>query len=147
MMLKPVDKKILQVLLENSRLSYREIARKLSIAVATVMTHVQQMEKEGIIKGYTTILDWEKLGYDVQVIIDVRVSKGKLHMMEKRFSKHPNVVAVYDNTGHFDATIVARFLTRRHMDKFLKEIQTYEFVERTETKLVLSTLKEGQIEL
>jgi DNA-binding Lrp family transcriptional regulator len=147
MQLKALDKKILVILLENSRLSYREIARRLGIAVGTVMTHMQEMEKVGIIKGYSAVLDWEKLGYDVQVIIDVRVSKGKLHMVEKRFSKHPNVVAVYDNTGPFDATIIARFLSRKSMDGFLKDIQTYEFVERTETKLVLSTLKEGQREL
>jgi len=56
-------------------------------------------------------------------------------------------VAVYDHTGPFDALILAKFKTRKQMDQFLKHLQTYDFVERTETMLVLNILKEGQIKV
>ncbi len=145
MQLEETDKKILNVIIDNSRLSLREIAKRVNVSVATVMHHVKRLEKEGIIKKYTAKLDYEKAGYDVEVVIEIRISKGKLFEVEKKIAMHPNVFAVYDITGAFDAVVLARFKTRRLMDNFLKKLQTYEFVERTETKLVLNTIKEENI--
>jgi DNA-binding Lrp family transcriptional regulator len=136
------DRSILNHLLRSGRDSYRDLAKKTGLSPATVMNRVKNLEREGIIRYYGAVLDYEKLGYDIQVIIDVRVAKGKLFQIEKKIAKHPNVFAVYDNTGSFDTTVIARFRSRAGMDKFLKELQTFDFVERTETKLVLSTIKE-----
>jgi len=143
--LSDADKKITNVLIENSRLSLRQVAKKSKVSVATAMHHMKRLEKEGIIKKYTAELDYEKAGYDVEVIIEVRISKGRLFEVEKKIASNPNVFAVYDITGSFDAVILARFPTRRLMDNFLKKLQTYEFVERTETKLILNTIKEENI--
>ena len=145
MELEETDKKILNILVENSRLSLRQIAKKADVSVATVMHHTRRLEKEKIIKKYTTQIDYEKIGYDIEVLIEIRISKGRLLDVEKKIAVHPNVFAVYDVTGQFDAIILARFQTRRQMDNFLKKIQTYEFVERTETKLVLQSIKEENI--
>ena len=141
------DKKILNILIENSKLSLREIAKKAGVSVATVMHRINNMEKEKIIRQYSTMLDYDKLGYDVEVLIEIRISKGKLFHVEKEIAHHPNVFAVYDLTGDFDAAILARFKNRRQMDSFLKKIQTYDFVERTNTRLILNTIKEKQIEV
>ena len=145
MELDETDKGILNVIIENSRLSLRQIAKKLGVSVATVMHHLNRLEDEKIIRKYAASLDYEKIGYDIEVIIEVRISKGRLLDVEKKIAVHPNVFAVYDVTGAFDAIILARFRNRRQMDNFLKKIQTYEFVERTETKLVLQTIKEENI--
>ena len=141
------DKKILNIMLANSRLSLREIAKRASISVATSMHHVKRLEKEGIIKKYTARLDYEKIGYDVEVLIFIRIMKGRLFEVEKKVAVFPNVFAVYDVTGDFDAIVLARFKTRRQMDSFLKKIQTFDFVERTETKLILNTIKQDNIEI
>lgn len=145
MKLEETDKKILNILIEDSRLSLRQIAKKANVSVATVMHHINRLEEEKIISKYTSKVDYEKLGYNIEVIIEIRISKGRLLDVEKKISVHPNVFAVYDITGAFDAAIFARFETTRQMDAFLKKIQTYEFVERTETKLILKTIKEGNI--
>ena len=145
MQLEETDKKILNVLIEDSRLSLRQIAKRVNVSVATVMHHIKKLEQEKILTGYTTKLDYERIGYDIEVIIEVRILKGKLIEVEKKIATHPNVFAVYDVTGAFDSVILARFRTRRQMDNFLKKLQTYEFVERTETKLLLKTVKEDNI--
>ncbi|MEK6949661.1 MAG: Lrp/AsnC family transcriptional regulator [Nanoarchaeota archaeon] len=145
MKLEETDKKILNIIVENSRLSLRKIAKQADVSVATVMNHIRNLEKEGIIRKYTAKLDYEKMGYDVEVMIEIRISKGKLLDVEKKISGHPNVFAVYDTTGSFDAVVLARFPSRRKMDNFLKKIQTYDFVERTETRLILKTMKEENI--
>ena len=141
------DKAILNTLLENARLSYRQIAKKTAMSVATVMHRVNALEEKKIIKKYTALFDYEQLNYDITVIIEIQVSKGKLEQVEKKIAKHPNVVAVYDVTGAFDVIIIAKFKTRKAMDVFLKELQTYDFVLRTNTQLVLKTIKEEEIEV
>ena len=145
MELDETDKNIINTLIENSRLSYRQIAKKIGVSVATVMNHVNKLEEQKIIEKYSAKINYEKVGYDVEVLIEVRISKGKLFEVEKKIANHPNVFAIYDVTGAFDAIILARFRNRRQMDNFLKKIQSYDFVERTETKLILNTIKEERI--
>ena len=141
------DKKILNVMIDNSRLSLRKIAEKTGLSVATVMHRVNELGKAGIIKKHSSVVDYDKLGYDIHVLIDVRISKGRLFDVEKKVATHPNVYAVYDHTGRSDATVLARFRNKKSMDIFLKTLQSYDFVERTETKLILNTLKEEQIKI
>src|SRR3989338_8605858 len=145
MTIEKIDRKILNVLMENSRLSMRQIAKKANVSAATVMHHIRKLERDKVIRGYTTKVDYEKIGYDVEVIIEIRISKGKSFEVERKIALHPNVFAVYDITGQFDVLVLARFKTRREMDKFIKILQTYDFVERTETKLILNTIKEENI--
>ncbi len=139
------DRRIINSLIIDSRLSYRELAKEVNVSVVTAMNRTKKLEKEGIIKRYTTIVDYDRIGFDVEVLIEIRISKGKLLEVEKKISNHPNVFAVYDLTGGFDAAILARFQNRRKMDSFLKKIQTYDFVERTNTRFILNTIKEKQI--
>ncbi len=141
------DEKIINILMDNARLSYRQIAKKAGISVVTVMHRVNRLEKEGIIQKYSARVDYEKLGYDVQVVVDVRVAKGKLFEVEQKIAKNPAVFAVYDITGDFDATIIAKFKNRKALDIFVKKLQTFDFVERTQTKLILNTIKEENIRL
>lgn len=136
------DREILSHLQRSGRDSYREIAKSLGLSPATVMKRVKEMERNGVICGYTVSLDYDKLGYDIHVIIDVRVAKGKLQEIEKKIAWDPNVMMVFDNTGPFDATVLARFKNRGGLDRFIKKLQTYDFVERTETKLILNTIKD-----
>jgi Lrp/AsnC family transcriptional regulator for asnA, asnC and gidA len=142
-----VDKKIINLLIDDAKLSYRKIAQKSGVSVATIMNRIRRLEKAGVITKYTIGVKYSYIGYDMQVLIDVRIAKGRLHEMEEKIAKHPNVFAVYDNTGPFDATIIAKFQSRRQLDEFIKKIQTYDFVERTETRLLLKTVKEHMIKL
>lgn len=146
---KQIDRKesVLKALMKNSRLSYRQIAKKTGISIATVMHKAKELEKEGIIKNYTAHIDYDKMGYDVQVMVHVRVSKGQLSEVEQKIAKHSNVFAVYDITGDFDVAIIAKFKNRRTLDGFLKKIQKYDFVERVQTILILNVIKEENLEI
>ncbi len=141
-MLDDIDRKILSEYLKDGRLSYREIANRIGVAVGTVLSRTKKMEKEGVIKGYSAILDQEKLGYELTVITEVTVSKGKLLEMEREIAKLANICAVYDITGLTDAIIIAKFHNREDLSRFTKSILRMPFVERTNTHLVLTTIKE-----
>jgi len=137
-----LSRKILKLLVIDSRLSYRQIAEKLKVSPTTVITRIKELEKSGVIKYYTTILDHEKLGYELSAIIEVTVSKGKLMEVEKEVAKHPNVCGVYDVTGLTDAMIIAKFKSRKELNDFVKSLLRMENVERTNTHLILNTVKE-----
>lgn len=139
------EMKILKVLAKNANYSYRQIAKETRLSPSTVMKNVEKLKKEGVVKRQISLIDYEQLGYDVQVIIQLKVSKGKLFEVEGKIASDRHVFAIYDQTGQYDATILARFKTRRELDGFLKKIQTFPFIEDTETSLVLNVMKENPV--
>ena len=143
MPLNETDLRILQVLLEDARFSSRQIAKKVGVSVGTVLSRIKKMEEEGLIKGYSVIMDHEKLGYQLTVVMEVTVSKGRLIEMENEIAKIPNVCSVYDVTGLTDAVIVAKFKSREDLGAFTKKLLNLPFVERTNTHVVLNTVKEN----
>ena len=84
--------------------------------------------------------------YSGPVLIDIKVSGGKLKEVEERLKDEENVSAVYDITGEYDITIIARFRNRHDLDNFVKKLQTLENVERTHTKLILNVVCENSRE-
>lgn len=134
--------KILKTLLSDARLSSRQIAKQCGVSIGTVLSRIKKMEKEGIIKGYSALLDDEKLGYELTVVSEITVSKGRLLEMENEIARLPNVCCVYDVTGLIDAIIVAKFKNREELGKFTKRLLGLPYVERTNTHVVLTTIKE-----
>ena len=142
MVLNETDMKILQVLLEDARFSSRQVAKKIGVSVGTVLSRIKRMEENGLIKGYSVIMNHERLGYELTVVMEVTVSKGRLIEMENEIAKIPNVCSVYDVTGLTDAFIVAKFRTREELGKFTKRLLALPYIERTNTHVVLTTVKE-----
>jgi len=142
MSLNGTDLKILQVLLEDARFSSRQVAKKVGVSVGTVLSRIKKMEEEGLIKGYSVIMDHEKLGYQLTVVMEVTVSKGRLVEMENEIAKISNVCCVYDVTGLTDAFIIAKFKSREELGRFTKRLLALPYIERTNTHVVLTTVKE-----
>ncbi|MHA2315808.1 MAG: Lrp/AsnC family transcriptional regulator [Candidatus Hermodarchaeia archaeon] len=136
------DVKILTVLLSDARLSSRQIAKKTGVSIGTVLSRMKKMEQAGIIKEYSAIVDHEKLGYELTVIIEMTISKGRLSETAKEIAKVPNVCCVYNVTGLTDAMVIAKFKKREELSGFTKHLLSLPYVERTNTHVVLSSIKE-----
>jgi len=136
------DVKIVKALTLDARLSSRQIAKQCGVSIGTVLSRMKKLEKEGIIKDYSALLDHEKIGYELTVVSEITVSKGRLLEMENEIARLPNVCCVYDITGLVDAIIVAKFKTREELSKFTKRLLALPYVERTNTHVVLTTIKE-----
>jgi DNA-binding Lrp family transcriptional regulator len=137
-----IDRKILAELIRDCRKSYRAVAKGAGISVGTALARIRRMEKMGIIKGYAAFLNHEKLDYQLTAIAEITVSKGKLLQMEEAISKLPSTCAVYDVTGLTDALVIAKFHSREELSKFTKSLLAMPFVDRTNTHVVLTTVKE-----
>jgi DNA-binding Lrp family transcriptional regulator len=143
MELNETDKKILKNLLDDARFSSRQIAKNVGVSVGTVLSRIKKMEEDGLIKGYSVVLDHEKLGYELTVVTEITVSKGRLTEMENEIAKIPNVCAVYDVTGLTDAIIIAKFRNREDLGRFTKQLLSLPYIERTNTHVALTTVKEN----
>lgn len=141
--LEELDLKILSILSNKGRISHRAISDKVGKSHLTIKKHIDELEKNKIIKKYSANIDFEKLGYNIIAIIELTISKGKMLEVEKKIAENPNIFAVYDITGEYDALILARFKTREDLSKMIKEIHTSPYVERTNTHLVLNVIKEA----
>jgi DNA-binding Lrp family transcriptional regulator len=137
-----VDRKILTELLRDCRRSYRSLSRRAGVSVGTTLARIRKLERAGVIKGYSAILDHEKLGYQLTALAEITVSKGKLLEMEEAISKLPNTCAVYDVTGLTDAVVLAKFRSREELSRFTKNLLSMPFVDRSNTHVVLTTVKE-----
>jgi len=107
------------------------------------LSRIKKMEDEGLIKGYSVILDHEKLGYQLTVVTEITVAKGKLVETEQEIAKIPNVTGVYDVTGLTDAIIIAKFKSREELGAFTKKLLALPYIERTNTHVVLTSVKEN----
>lgn len=134
--------KVLEEYLRDSRQSIREVARRIGVSSGTVASRIKELEDEGIIRRYSALLDYEKLGYELTAITEVIVSEGKMIDTGQEISKLKQSCGVYNITGDSDILIIAKFKTRKDLSDFTKKVLTIPYVERTKTHLVLNTLKE-----
>lgn len=137
-----LDLKILRILNTDARKSYRDIAKELDISLSTVSKRIKRLESERVIEGYAPILNSEKLGFDIHAIIGVKILHGKILETEQALAKNPEVYAVFDSTGDWDAIIQARFRTRAELNEFVKKVLEHEDVEKTYTQIVLNVTKD-----
>ena len=142
MTLDKTDERILKNLMVDARLSARQMALKLGMSTVTVLSRIKKLEKEKIIRGYTAIVDHEKLGYSLTAIIEIVAKNDKILDIEKEISKFENVCAVYDITGSTDTIIIAKFKERNDLSKFVKGLASIPNVKNTITHVVLNTTKE-----
>jgi len=137
-----LDIKILSILGEDARTSYREIAVKLRVAPGTIYNRIRKMSDCGVIKGYIPLLDYGKLGYGFIALIFMQVEGKHLVEVEEQLATPQEVIAVYDITGEFDVVVIARFKNIASMNSFIKETLKIPYIKRTVTNVVLNVVKE-----
>ena len=136
------DRRIIEVLERDARTSLRKIAGEVGVALGTVSNRVRKMEEKGIITGYRVMLDSDRVGWGLTVVIGLRINKGLLIEIQEKIAKDPRVYGVYDVTGDFDSMVVARARDRRDLDDLSKNLLSMDGVARSVTHLVLNTVKE-----
>jgi len=137
-----IDLGIIEILQEDSRLSFNKIASKLGISVGTAYNRIKNLEEKGVLKGYTVIVDPFKLGFTMTAIVLIQAEGTHLVELEKEIAKITNVVSVYDITGDFDIAVTVRFKDRTGLNAFIKKLLSMPYVKRTVTNVVLNVVKE-----
>ena len=142
-MMDDTERKIISVLQRDGRASLRKISEEVGVALGTVSNRVNRMEESGTIKGYSVILDPDKIGWNLNVVIGLRIEKGRLIEIQEKISRDHRVSGVYDVTGDYDSMIIARAKDREDLDNLIKNVMSIDGIERSLTHLVLNTVKES----
>jgi DNA-binding Lrp family transcriptional regulator len=137
-----IDVAILKEVQEDSKTSYRDIAKKLGLSVGTVHNRVKKMSELGVIRSFAAVLDPEKLGFDLTAVMLMQVDGGHIVDVERALAKSKSVMAVYDTTGDFDIITIAKFKSREDLNTFIKETLKMPNVKRSVTSIVLNVVKE-----
>ncbi|MCW4021057.1 MAG: Lrp/AsnC family transcriptional regulator [Candidatus Bathyarchaeota archaeon] len=137
-----IDLRIVNLLQDDSRLSFNKIASKLGISVGTAYNRIKSLEQKGVLKGYTVLVDPFKLGFAMTAIVLIQAEGAHLVEVEKEIAKRNSVVSVYDITGDFDIAVVVRFKDRTGLNAFVKSLLSIPYVKRTVTNVVLNVVKE-----
>ena len=145
-MLDKKDQVILTELKKNSRNSTKTIASNVKVPRVTVHDRIQKMQEKGIIKSFTTIVDYEKLGLSTKVFIfvsfmhDTNVSQREL---AKRISKIPGVYEVHIISGEYDLLLKIRGKSLEEIGKLvIDKLRELKGVGRTLTCACFETVKE-----
>jgi DNA-binding Lrp family transcriptional regulator len=141
-MLDELDRKILLIILKDARAKYTTIAEQTDTTVGTVHNRVKRLIDEGIIRGFISKIDPKKIGFDISVLIELRIEGGHLKQIQKKYLNHNNVCAIYDITGDYDITLIGKFENTDELNNFIKKIAAEKYVLRTSTKLILDVVKE-----
>lgn len=137
-----IDRVIVDRLIENSRVSLRSIARELRLSPATIHERVQKLIMRGIIKGFTVIVDYKSLGYDVTALIMISVDGKYITEIESWLANQPEIVAVYDITGEFDVAVIAKTRNMTELNSLVKRILKHPHIKRTVTSIAFNVVKE-----
>ena len=117
-----------------------------------VRAEIAAMEKEGVIRGYKAVVDWEKVDSAmVSAIIELKVTPKPgfgFEEVAERVAKYPEVESVYLMSGVYDLSVVVRGKTFQQVAMFVsKELSTIDSVVETATYFVLRRYKEMDVEL
>lgn len=140
-------KEILKMLQTNSRIDLGELAVMLGTDEATVANEVAEMEKEKIICGYHTVIDWDKTGNElVTALIEVRVTPQRnqgFARIAERIYNYPEVRSVYLISGAYDFMVILEGKTLQEVSQFVSDkLSTLEPVISTATHFILKKYKD-----
>ena len=133
-----IDHQILDMLIENTRVPFTDIAKKLLISAGTVHVRVKKMEDAGIIKGSSLTLDYRKLGYSFIAYVGVFLQNtSKTSFVLECINEIPFVTVAHVTTGKFNIFCKIRARNTEHAKDVIFMLDDIEGVYRTETMISL----------
>jgi Lrp/AsnC family transcriptional regulator for asnA, asnC and gidA len=133
-----VDHQILDMLIENSRVPFTDIAKKHNVSAGTIHVRVKKMEEAGIITGSSLMVDYKKLGYSFIAYVGIYLNKtSQTKFVLERLKTIPNVTVAHITTGKFNIFCKIRAKNTSHAKDIIYQIDDIEGVLRTETMISL----------
>lgn len=133
-----IDHQILDMLIQNTRVPFTDIAKKLLISAGTVHVRVKKMEDAGIITGSSLMVDYEKLGYSFIAYVGVFLQKtSQTQFVLERINDIPFVTVAHITTGKFNIFCKIRAKDTQHAKEVIFMIDDIDGVYRTETMISL----------
>lgn len=133
-----IDHQILDILIENARTPFTDIAKKLLVSAGTIHVRVKKMEEEGVIKGSTLTVDYDKMGYTFIAYVGVLLENSSMTTrVISEIEAIPEITVAHLTTGKFTIFCKIRAKDTRHAKDIIFSIDNISGVQRTETSISL----------
>ena len=137
------DERILAELADNARATFADIGDRVKLSAPAVKRRVDRMLDSGVIRGFTTVVDRNALGWDTEAYVQV-FCHGRIapNQLRQAWIDIPEIVSAATVTGTSDAILHVLARDMRHLEAALERIRSSAEVERSESIVVLSNLIE-----
>lgn len=137
--LSELDQRLVKLLSLNARASVAELARALAVTRATVQSHIQQLERWGIIQGYTLKLSKEFQRSMVEAHVWIATDQKQGAAIAAKLPTMEDLLSLYSISGEFDLVAILRSRSTEDLDQAIDYISGLNGIVRTQTSVVLST--------
>src|SRR3954454_5432119 len=138
-----IDRRIIALLREDARRSFQDIGGHVALSAPAVKRRVDRLLRDGVITGFTTLIDPRRFGWQTQAIVELEPGgpfPGAAILPAIR--SHPEVSAAYTVAGQSSAILIVRAQDTVHLERVLERVRDTPAITRTRTAIVLSTLLE-----
>jgi Lrp/AsnC family transcriptional regulator for asnA, asnC and gidA len=137
-----IDLAILRSLIKNSRITISQMSREIDVPDATISNRLKNLETD-VIKRYTMIPDWQKIGLDVTSIIIIQTESEKHESVKEMLSRLENVSEVYSVSGEYDILIKVWVKSIKELNQLINtKIRSIDGVEDLTEMIVMERVKE-----
>lgn len=141
-MINDTDRQILNIIQKDARITNAEIARQVGLAPSAVLERVRKLEERGVIRGYATEIDADKVGLGLTAFVAVRTHEC-CNETDKFLAEIPEVLEVHDVAGEDSYLLKVRVKNTEALSRLLRErLKNVPNVADTKTTVVLQTIKE-----
>ncbi len=135
------DRQIVALMRENARRSFQDIGKNVGLSAPAVKRRVDRLEADGVIRGYTTVIDPHAFGWHAEAFVDLYCEGGMSGDAIKRVvESEPRVASAHTVAGEASAMLHVMAEDTKDLELALERIRDTEGISRTVTEVVLSTL-------
>ena len=135
-----VDRQILDLLREDARRTVADISKRVALSTAPVQRRIARLEREGVIRGYTTVLNHDLIGSSIQAFVEIRLTgDGDVDKVITAFRALPEIRAAFTVAGDPDALLQIQVEDVAHLKKVVNQLRRTEHVRGTKTLMVLDS--------
>ena len=131
-----IDHKILDMLIENTRMPFTDIAKALDVSAGTIHIRVRKMEESGIIKSSTLTVDYDKIGYTFVAYVGIFLEKNhQTQFVIERLTEIPYITQASIISGKYNILCKIRARDTKHAKEIIFMIDDIQGVYRTESMI------------
>ena len=140
-----IDRKILRLLRDNGKLTTQEISAEVGLSATPCWSRIKRLEDNGVISSYVALLDPERIGRPLSVIVEVNLEHhddDKIEAFSRHLAQLPEVTDAYLTTGEYDYVIIAAVEDTEDYEAFLrKRLLKFPGIRHTRSTFCLRRLK------
>lgn len=143
-----VDMKLLKMLSDDAHVSLRKMGREVGLSTSGVRRRVKQLERSGLIKQYSALVDPQKFGYGVMAFVSIDVDSRSMGELVRSLSRCHQVCELHHTTGGHGLMLKVRARDVESLQKFVDDhIQSFDSVKSVQTTVAMETIKERLLNL